>query len=194
MSFKNFIPLIALIFLISSSLYGYITGSTFYIKHMLFSDSLFKLIYVSVTFISLCPVILLQAINPKQFILPVMINVLFIIILSSQIDLDLGSVFRFYISPFCFWFLFVLSLLSLVLKKKNVKYQDDLSTILPIVTSFSAGLIIYFFKSNYIVIGNTNFAIQFILSIFFLALPAYFSLLFAIFKIKKKKLNGVRAD
>lgn len=165
-----------ILFFVSSSVYGYFTGSRFFIKNIYLNSPIFDItFFVVIVFSTFATASLQSTVKPAQHIYPVCINILFICLLAMIFSLDLGSYFRLYVSPLSFFALFVFSFVCYLRNKlKPINRFMNLPFVISAFISFSIGFIIYLFKNNFIIVGNGNFAIQMILSMLCIVLPVFF--------------------
>lgn len=173
------------LFAITSSIYGYITGSTFFPFSVYISRFMFNIfIILSIVFMIIGLVKIsfnnyfIKLLNPLK-ILFISIIILFIISMISIFSnnvLDLGRIFRIYLVPTLFYSFLVISLVIVIFSSTeqnimNVKQANKffISSIL----TLCIGIIFYFIKPN-TMIGNYNFLMQFLLSMLCIVLPFYF--------------------
>ncbi len=190
----NFISLIllsCLIFGLTASVYGYLTGSTFFsVRGLLLTSPTFDFVFLFLLVFAIYGVATFslhqyagKQLNLLGWLLPAFSGLLPVFLLVFE--LDWGQYFRIYVAPTTFYLLVsfsVYSLFFLEVKQKPSEINSLLFVILTMAT-FGVGVVIYLAKNTISLVGNFNFAMQFLLSMLCVVLPVYFALMIVRLKL-----------
>lgn len=185
-----------LLFGLSSIVYGYLTGASFMFKGAIPGAISFDFVVWVVLFVCVYGVAKYASSQSyKVWFFAFLVNslpVLVLVLVFGEAN-DWGRVFRFYVSAIAFYVLPVFSFYEIVFKKAAVptgRIVKPAVLLLMAVFSFLVGLGVYLSKGSLALQGNSNFAVQYLLSLLCIAVPLCVSVSGVYIKIKMWKSQG----
>lgn len=181
--------LVALLLGLASSVYGYLTGATFLVRGVLIGSPIFDILFVVAFVFSVYGVAVFSLRIEARIFKWLLFSLLALVPLTMVwIERDVGAIFRFYIAPASLLLLVAFSIFSFAFYAKGNEVTNVGSvkfTLLALVV-FGLGVLIYIIKDGVVLVQNSNFAMQFFLSMMCVVLPCfYLSMAFQI-KILKR--------